>query len=112
MITLYHNPSCSKSRQTFDLLKERDVNFEVILYLKQPIKKQVLLQAISQLGESVMRKNEPDYKQFIEGKNLDDSALADAMITYPKTIERPLVIKDDKMAIGRPIENVIALLNL
>lgn len=76
------------------------------------MEKEILLEAIKQLGESVIRKNEADYRYFIEGENLNEHNLVEMMIAHPKTIERPLVIKDNKMALGRPIENVIALLQL
>tara|TARA_R110000868_G_scaffold218576_2_gene469130 strand:- start:61827 stop:62162 length:336 start_codon:yes stop_codon:yes gene_type:complete len=110
MITLYHNPRCSKSRQTFNLLEEQGMQVDVKLYLERPMEKEILAKALQTLGDSIIRKNESDYKEFILGKNLEGDALVEAMIAHPKTIERPLVINGEKMALGRPIENVIKII--
>lgn len=109
-ITIYHNPRCSKSRNAVDLLEEKGVNYETHLYLENPMPQTVLLKALETLGESIIRKNEADYKEHIKGKNLQGEELANIMLKFPKTIERPLVVNGSKMALGRPIENIEEIL--
>lgn len=110
MITIYHNPRCSKSRNAVKLLQDKGLDFNTHLYLENPMPKDVLLKALNTLGNSMVRKTEADYKESIKGKNLEGEALAEAMLEFPKTIERPLVTNGDKMALGRPLENVEAIL--
>lgn len=113
MITIYHNPRCSKSRQTLSLIEEKGRDFVVKEYLKNPPSKSELEQVITMLGirpEQLIRKGEPDFKENFKGKVLTDSEWIDAMITYPKLIERPIVISGDKAVLGRPPENVFELL--
>lgn len=113
-IKIYHNPRCSKSRNSYNLLEEKGLDFETIEYLKTPITKEELKGVLIKLGiaaEDLIRKGEKDYKDNFKGKTLSEDEWIDAMLTYPKLIERPIVVKGDKAVIGRPIENVIALLN-
>ena len=110
MITIYHNPRCSKSRAAVALLEEKGLTFNTHLYLENPIPKNVLLTALEILGESMIRKNEADYKEHIKGKNLQGEELVNAMLQFPKTIERPLVVNGSKMALGRPIKNIEEIL--
>ena len=110
---IYHNPRCSKSRDSFNLLKEKGVDFETIEYLKKPLSKaelQDLLKKLNLIAEALIRKGEAVYKDNFKGKELTEQQWIDAMIKYPKLIERPIVVKGDKAVIGRPIENVIELL--
>lgn len=110
---IYHNPRCSKSRQTLALLQEKGFKPEVIEYLNEVPSKNELKQLIKQLGlnpEQLLRKGEDIYKTEFKGKTLSDDEWIDAMIAHPKLIERPIVVKDNKAVLGRPPENVLELL--
>ena len=112
-VKIYHNPRCSKSRQGLQLLKENNVDFEVVEYLKNPPTKDELKELIKKLGIKpidLVRKNEKIWKENFKGKDLTDEQIIDAMVTYPKLIERPIVIKDDKAVVGRPPENILELI--
>ena len=110
MITIYHNPRCSKSRQTLQLLQEKGVDANVHLYLENPMPKDILAKAIDVLGESMIRKNEADYKEHIKPLGLEGIELVEAMLKHPKTIERPLVVNGQRLALGRPPESVLEIL--
>jgi len=110
---IYHNPRCSKSRQTLSLIKEQGVEVEIIEYLKVIPSEKELSDIINLLGiepEKLLRKGEADYKENFKGKTLSDSEWISAMIKYPKLIERPIVIIGNKAVLGRPPENVLDLL--
>lgn len=110
---IYHNPRCSKSRDSFNLLTEKGVEFETVEYLKTPLTKDELQALLGKLGipaKDLIRKGEKDFKEYFKGKELSEEQWVDAMIQYPKLIERPIVVKGDKAVIGRPIEKVIDLL--
>ncbi len=113
-IKIYHNPRCSKSRQTLQLLEEHGAQFDVIEYLKQPPSKPELVAIIKQLGKSprdVMRKGEAIYKELsLSDQTLDDEHLLSAMLEHPILIERPIVVANNKAAIGRPPESVLGIL--
>lgn len=112
-ITLWHNSRCSKSRNTATLLEEKGIEVEVLEYLKTPPSKETLMAVLQMLGMKpieLMRTKEEIYKELNLKEALDDEKLIDAMLKYPKLIERPIVIKGNKAVIGRPIENVIRLL--
>jgi arsenate reductase len=113
-IEIYHNPRCSKSRQTLQLLQEQGIEPEVVEYLKTPPDKKTLKQILKMLGlepRDLMRKKESEYKQNqLDDPNLTREQLIDAMLAHPKLIERPIVIKDGKAAIGRPPEKVLEIL--
>jgi len=114
-VVIYHNPRCSKSRQTLALLEENGVQPEVVKYLETPLSVEQLKVLFSQLGfESVremMRTKEADYKEA----NLGDSAVTDeqlfsAMADNPKLFERPVVVANNRAKIGRPPEQVLEIL--
>lgn len=110
---IYHNPRCTKSRNSFNLLKEKGLDFEVIEYLKEPLSKEELKNLLKKLkmpAADLIRKGEAIYKEKFKGKDLTEDQWIDAMTEYPKLIERPIVVKGRKAVIGRPIENVIELL--
>ena len=113
-IEIYHNPRCSKSRQTLQLLQEQGVEPEVVEYLKTPPDRKTLEQILNLLGlepRDLMRKKESEYKENrLDDPNLTREQLIDAMVAHPKLIERPIVIKDGKAAIGRPPEKVLEIL--
>lgn len=113
MIKIYHNTRCSKSRNSFNLLTEKGIEFETIEYLKTPLTKEELTDLISKLGieaKELIRKGEADFKANFKGKELSESQWIDAMIQFPKLIERPIIVKGNKAVIGRPIEKVIDLI--
>ena len=113
-VKIYHNPRCSKSRQTLALLVDKGIQPEIIEYLKQPPSEQEIKNLIKMLGLSsareLMRKGETIYKELNHDAVGDEDRLIRAMHENPKLIERPIVIKSEKAAIGRPPETVLAIL--
>ena len=113
MLTIYHNPRCSKSRQTLALIEENNQEVSVIEYLKTPLTKEVIEQLLALLTLSpreMMRTKESEYSE----QNLataDDATLISAMVSTPKLIERPIVSDGKNAIIGRPPENVLSLIN-
>ena len=113
-ITIYHNPRCSKSRQTLELLQQNKVEPIIVEYLKTPPNHQQLdsiLRGLEMEPRDLMRKKETDYLE----NNFDDDSLTrdqliEMMIQYPKVIERPIVVAGDQIVIGRPPENVLSVL--
>jgi arsenate reductase len=113
-ITLWHNPRCSKSRNAAALLEEKGVEPEVVKYLDTPPSKDEIKALLKMLGitaRELMRTKEAIYKELGLKDVDDEEKLIDAMAENPKLIERPIVIKDGKAVIGRPIENIIELLD-
>ena len=113
-IIVYHNPRCSKSRQTLALLDENGFKPLVIDYLKTPPSHQQLdsiLRGLEMQPRDLMRKSEPQYKQLsLADDTLSRDQLIDAMVQNPKLIERPIVVAGDEIIIGRPPENVLTIL--
>lgn len=112
-VKIWHNPRCSKSRSAAALLEEKGVTAEVVKYLDTPPTKEELKILLSQLGISareLMRTKEDIYKTLNLKEVKNEDTLIDAMVSNPKLIERPIVIKDGKAVIGRPIENIVELL--
>ncbi|MEN8165895.1 MAG: arsenate reductase (glutaredoxin) [Pseudomonadota bacterium] len=113
-VEIYHNPRCSKSRQALQLLKESGVEPEVVEYLKTPPDRATLEKILEMLGmepRELMRKKEQAYKENgLADPALTRDQLIDAMIAHPKLIERPIVIKNDKAALGRPPEQVLEII--
>lgn len=111
---IYHNPRCSKSRQTLELLQENGHTPEIVEYLKTPPTAQKLEAVLKKLGKGpreVMRKGEAVFKELSLGDDsLTDAQLIDAMVANPILIERPIVITTIKAAIGRPPESVLDIL--
>ena len=110
---IYHNPRCTKSRQTLALLTENGVKPQVIEYLKDLLTTDDLNELIGLLGIkpiALVRKNEPVWKKQFKGKELSDKELINAMVENPKLIERPIVVKQKKAVLGRPPENVLKLI--
>ncbi len=114
MYTIYHNPRCSKSRQTLALLQEHNIEPEVVLYLETPPSAEQLGTLINQLdigARALLRKGEDAYKDNnLSNSDLSTEQLIDAMVAHPKLIERPIVVKGERAVLGRPPENVLALL--
>ena len=114
MVTIYHNPRCSKSRQTLSLLKDKGIEPEVVEYLKTPPSKETLTQLLDQLGmepRDAMRRKEAVYKELnLADPELSRDALIQAMVENPILIERPIVAAKGKAAMGRPPEAVLEIL--
>lgn len=111
---IYHNQMCSKSRNSYNLLKEKGIEFETIEYIKTPISKEELTELLTMLNLSaieLIRKGEAEYKDNYKGKELSEKQWIDAMVKFPVLIERPIVVKGNKAVIGRPIERVIQLIS-
>ena len=113
-ITIYHNPRCSKSRQTLSLLNEKGIEPTVIEYLKDPPDARTLTSIIRMLGiraiDLVRKKEEPYAKLGLAEKQDDEAALIKAMVQYPILIERPIVVRGTKAVLGRPPEDVLKIL--
>jgi arsenate reductase len=111
---IYHNPRCSKSRETLALLNDANVEAEIIEYLKTPPSREELVEILAMLDmkpRELMRTHEAEYKDNnLDDESLSDDALIDAMLRFPKLIERPIVIKDGKAIIGRPPASVKTIL--
>ena len=113
-VKIYHNPRCSKSRQTLQLLEENGVQAEVIQYLKTPPTADELDAILTMLNiqpRELMRTKEAEYKATgMDNPDLDRDALIAGMVNTPKLIEGPIVLANGKAAIGRPPESVLAIL--
>jgi len=111
---IYHNPRCSKSRQTLDLLGQQGVDAEVVEYLKSPpdaAELERILQLLKLEPRQLMRHGESEYAELgLDDASLSREQLIAAMVAHPKLIERPIVIKDGKAALGRPPETVLEIL--
>ena len=113
-VTIYHNPRCSKSRQTLQLLEEKGVDPNIVLYLEAPPDQGTLSKLINQLGitaRELIRSGEDEYKAMkLSDKSLSDEALVNAMVRSPKLIQRPIVVANGKAVLGRPPENILDII--
>lgn len=113
-VTIYHNPRCTKSRQTLQLLEDRGVEPEIIKYLETPPDAATLRELVKKLGLSrahdLVRSKEAEYREAGLTKDSDDNAVIQALVDHPKLIERPIVVKGNRAVLGRPPENVLELL--
>lgn len=113
-VTIYHNPRCSKSRQTLALLEERGIEPVVIAYLESPPDAATLSGLLEKLGldaRGLMRKKEEPYKALhLDDPELSEGQLIQAMVEHPVLIERPIVVTAKGAALGRPPENVLEIL--
>jgi len=115
MIKIWHNTRCGKSRDSKNLLDEKKCDYEIFEYLKEDLSGNDIRDVAKKLGlddvRGMMRLKEKEYKELdLANENKTQDELVGAMVLFPKLIERPIVIKDNKAAIGRPIENIIKLL--
>lgn len=113
-ITLYHNPRCSKSRASLALLREHDVEPEIVEYLKTPPDEAALKQLLKKLkmnaGE-VIRKNESIYKELgLDRDSVTQDELIAAIASHPILLQRPIAVTGDRAALGRPPEKVLDLI--
>ncbi len=113
-VTIYHNPRCTKSRQTLELLRRNGLEPRIIEYLKNPPSESELNEILSLLGlapRELMRKKETVYKDNgLDAPDLSDEKLVGALVEHPILIERPIVLANGKAAIGRPPENVLEII--
>lgn len=113
-VIIYHNPRCSKSRATLNLLRENGIEPRIIEYLETPPDKQEMERILALLGlqpRELMRRQEPDYRDAaLDDPGLTRDTLILAMLQRPKLIERPIVVAGDRAAIGRPPEKVLEIL--
>lgn len=108
-ITVYHNSRCSKSRCALTFLDDKKVEYDIVEYLKNVPTKDELAKIIEMLGirpEELIRKGESDFKDNFIGKKLTNNEWIEAMIRFPKLIERPIVIKNNKAVIARPADRI------
>ena len=113
-VTIYHNPRCSKSRQTLALIEEQGVTPKIVDYVKTPPSASELKRVLKKLGlkpRDILRKGEAIYAELgLDGKDLKDDALLALMVKNPILIERPIVVSGDRAALGRPPEAVLKIL--
>ena len=113
-VTIYHNPRCSKSRQTLELLEGEGVTPTVVKYLETPPDAATLSSLLAMLGlepRELMRQNEAEYTDLsLANPALSREQLIQAMVEHPRLIERPIVVRDGKAVIGRPPEKVLDIL--
>ncbi len=117
MIKIWHNTRCSKSREAKTILEESGQEFEVFEYLKNEVSGEDLKEIIQMLGitniRDMMRTKEDEYKLLdLSNENKSDDELIGAMVLFPKLIERPIIIQEDKAVIARPMENLTNLLGI
>lgn len=114
MTTIYHNPRCSKSRASLEMIQAKGITPTIIKYLETPPDKQQLTELLGKLGlqaEQIVRKGEALFKELGLGdKTLSNEEWIDVLAEHPQLIERPIVVNGNKAAIGRPIEKVIDIL--
>jgi arsenate reductase len=113
-VKIYHNPRCAKSRETLRLIETKGITPEIVEYLKTPPSESELKRLIALLGvepRALLRIKEPEYKNAkLDRPGITDAEIIRAMVKHPKLIERPIVVKGGKAALGRPPENVLKIL--
>lgn len=113
-VTIFHNPRCSKSRQTLEILEQQGIQPNIVEYLTTPVSMATLDDILTKLAmepRDLMRKKEADYKATgMDNLDLSRAELIQGMIAHPKLIERPIVLANGKAKIGRPPEAVLTIL--
>ena len=114
-LTIYHNPKCSKSRKALEIIRGKNIEPTIILYLASKLSKTEVKNLLAKLGlpiRDILRTEEDEYKNNnLNNENLGDDELIDFLIKFPKLLERPIVIKNSKAVIGRPPENILNFLS-
>jgi arsenate reductase (glutaredoxin) len=114
-VRIYHNPRCSKSRQTLELLRERGIEPDIVEYLKVPPQADELRELLRMLGIGAMdlvRRKEAEFREAgLDQGEPDEDQVIDAIARYPKLMERPVVVSGKRAAIGRPPERVLDILD-
>jgi arsenate reductase len=113
-LTIYHNPSCSKSRETLEILRENNRQPEIIEYLQQPPTKEELTSIVKLLGISprqLLRIGEPEYRKAgLDNESTSDEQIIEAICKYPPLLQRPIVVQGNKAIIGRPPIRVLEII--
>ena len=112
---VYHNPRCSKSRCALDWLQENNFDFEVVDYMKNRLNESELksiLNALNMKPMDLIRKNESEFKEHIQGKKMNDDEIIQVMVHFPKLIERPIVVWDGHAVVARPLGKLTEMLNV
>ena len=113
-VIIYHNPKCSKSRKALEIIKSKNIEPIIILYLVNKLSKTEVKNLLSKLGLSIrdiLRTGEDEYKNNnLKNENLTDDKLIDFLIKFPKLLQRPIVVKNNKAVVGRPPENILDVL--
>ena len=113
-VIIYHNPKCSKSRKALEIIKSKNIEPTIILYLKTKLSKTEVENLLIKLGLSIrdiLRTGEDEYRNNnLKNESLTDDKLIDFLIRFPKLLQRPIVVKNNKAVIGRPPENILNLL--
>ena len=113
LVTIYHNPKCSKSRQTLALLEERDLELRIVPYLESPPSKSELADIVKMLGVTaadIVRTGEDEYKESGLTADSSENDVLDAIVIAPKLMQRPIVICGDQARVGRPPESALEIL--
>ena len=113
LVTIYHNPKCSKSRQTLALLEERDLELRIVPYLESPPSKSELADIVKMLGVTaadIVRTGEDEYQESGLAADSSESDVLDAIIIAPKLMQRPIVICGEQARVGRPPESALEIL--
>jgi arsenate reductase len=113
LVTIYHNPECSKSRQTLALLEERDLKLRIVPYLESPPSRNELADIVKMLGVAaadIVRTGEDEYKKSGLTANSSENDILAAIVTAPKLMQRPIVIYRNQARLGRPPESVLKIL--
>ena len=112
--TIFHNPRCSKSREALEILHNKNISFDIVLYLKKKFSKKDLKELLQKLDLSIrdiLRKGEDDYKNNkLNNKKLTNDQLINYVIKFPKLLERPIFLTEEKGLIARPPERILELL--
>ena len=113
-VIIYHNPKCSKSRKALQIIKSKNIEPIIILYLVNKLSKTEVKNLLSKLGLSIrdiLRTGEDEYKNNnLKNENLTNDKLIEFLIKFPKLLQRPIVIKNNKAVIGRPPENILSFI--
>ena len=113
-VTIYHNPKCSKSRETLALLEAKGIEPRIVEYLKAPpsvLELDQILKLLKREPRELMRRKEPEYRSLgLEDGNLSRMQLIKAIVANPRLLERPIVLANKKAAVGRPPANVLKIL--
>lgn len=113
LVTIYHNPKCSKSRQTLALLEERDMELRIVPYLESPPSKSELADIVKMLGVAaadIVRTGEDEYKESGLTADSSENDVLEAIVSAPKLMQRPIVICGDQARVGRPPESALEIL--
>ena len=114
MYTIYHNPRCRKSREALTYLEESGVNYDIVLYLKDPLSNAALKEILKKTGltaSQLVRKNEAEWKSQPNRDEMSEDEIIEVWIRHPKTLERPIVTTAQSGVLARPLENLITFLN-